>query len=117
MAGMSINQMGIEQARREIAQAARAMLDGSLSFIEGARRILQLRLEARLPDFDPDIAPFSGIDSETDALPIGNRNIWSAEALARLQPEIERKERWAADFGAPHCLKLIDRFGAAGMER
>jgi hypothetical protein len=103
-----------ENARRDIAQAARDMLSGALSFIEGARLINRLRWTAKLADFDPDILPFVGIDSETDALPIGNvRQHWAPEALAKLQPEIERAEEWAQNFGRSKCQQLIDRFEAA----
>jgi len=59
------------QARRMIVSAARNMLAGTLSFIEGAREINRLRHYAELPDFDPDVLPFVAIDSETDALPFG----------------------------------------------
>lgn len=100
------------EARRQLAETARAMLAGSLSFIEGARRINELRWVAKLPDFDSDITPFVLIDSETDALPMGEvRRHWAQEALINLQPEIDRAEQWAQDFGRTACEKLIDRFG------
>jgi hypothetical protein len=37
---------------------------------------------------------------------------WAPEALANLQPEIERLEKWARDFGEPSCQRIIDRFGS-----
>jgi hypothetical protein len=83
-----------------IAQHARAMLDGKLSFIEGARKIAGARFAAGL-DHDPDILVFAAIESDTDALPIGQvRESWQAEALAKAQPEIERAEKWAREMGA-----------------
>jgi len=103
-----------EKARSEIAEAAHGMLCGTLSFIEGARLICELRWIAKLDDFDPDILPFVGIYSETDALPIGDvRQHWAPEALAKLQPEIDRLEKWAQDFARVSCCRLIDRFGAS----
>jgi hypothetical protein len=102
-----------DRARREIAGAARAMLSGALSFIEGARLICSLRWRAELADFDPDILAFIGIDSETDTLPIGNvREHWVPEALAKLQPEIDSAENWAQEVCRAECQRLIDRFGA-----
>ncbi len=101
-----------EAARRHIVETACDMMSGRLSFIEGARRINGLRWSAKLPEFEPDIIPFIGIDSETDALPIGEeRRFWAPEALVRLQPEIDRAEQWAQDIGRAACQKLIDRFG------
>jgi hypothetical protein len=100
------------EAKRKIGEAARDMLSGALSFIEGARLINQLRWAAKLGEFDLDILPFVAIDCETDALPFGHvRQHWAPDALAKLQPEIERSEQWAREFGQPYCQKLIDRFG------
>lgn len=100
----------VEEARLEIAATARRMLDGNLSFIEGARRIFALRDAARLDYFDPDILPFVAIDSETDTLPFGNvRKLWAPAALEKLQPKIDSAEQWAHEAGAPHCRNLIRR--------
>ena len=102
----------VQKARLEIAEVARAMLSGKLLFIEGARRLHCLKSAAMLADNDADFDPFVGIDSDTDALPIGaERARWAQDALDRLQPEIARAEEWAQGFGRPHCQRLIDRFG------
>jgi hypothetical protein len=104
----------VETARQHIVNAARAMLEGSLSFIEGARRINRLRMGAEFPDFDPDILCFVAIDSETDTLPFGDvRRYWQPEALAKLQSEIDRSELWAQETGRAACQSLIDRLSAA----
>lgn len=103
-----------EQARVKMAETAQAMLNGTLSFIEGARQIASLREQAKLNRFDPDIIPFVAIDSETDALPFGPiRRLWAPDALAKLQPEIDAAETWAKDNGAEHCQTLIGRFKPA----
>ena len=101
-------------ARRKIAEAARDMLNGALSFIEGARLICSLRGRAEVADFDPDIVVFVAIESETDTLPIGDaRQHWAPEALAKLQPEINSAEKWAQEIGRAECRRLVDRFGTA----
>jgi hypothetical protein len=110
---MSWNETEILAARRAILEAAQAMLTGRLSYIEGARQILRAWPASKLDDRDPDLLPFSGIDSETDALPLGEiRALWNAAALGALQPEIDRSEAWARDFGEPFCRNLVKRLSA-----
>jgi hypothetical protein len=88
------------------------MLCGTVSSIEGSRLICGLRFTAKIEDFDPDILTFVAINSEADALPnVANRQYWSPEALAKLQPEIERLEKWAHDFARVSCHRIIERFG------
>ncbi len=90
--------------RQKMVESARAMLDGKLSYIEGARQICRLRWDAKIPDFDADIMAFVGIDSETDALPLGDeRQNWLRDSLVKLQPEIERAEAWAQGIGRSAC--------------
>jgi hypothetical protein len=108
---MSWNESEIIDARRAMLDAALAMLAGNLSYIEGARRLIAAKRLARLDEWDPDLLPFEGINSETDALPFGEmRNHWQAAALAALQPEIDRMEGWARQHGEPHCRNLVARF-------
>jgi hypothetical protein len=106
----------VENVRREIARIARSMLRGEISFIEGARRISARRLSAELCD-DPDIEAFVLIDSETESIPIGDaaRRLWAPEALAKLEPDIERSQKWASEVGRQKCLNLVNRFGT-GMD-
>lgn len=88
------------------------MLDGQLSFLIGSRRLAALRHEIDTAGDDADFTVFVAIDSETDALPLGAvRDHWDQDALARLEPEIEEAERWAASAGADACRSLIARFG------
>ena len=93
------------------------MLAGKLSYIEGARKICPARFSWGLDEGDTDLRCFVGIDSETDALPFGEmRARWQAAALAALQPEIEKKEAWARQFGEPHCRNLVERFLSGQIE-
>jgi hypothetical protein len=88
------------------------MLEGTLSFIEGARVISRNQFDADL-ELDVDISPFVGIDSCTDALPLGEaRSLWRQDALDRLQPEIDKAEDWARGLGSERCRNLIRRFGS-----
>src|SRR5258708_5110657 len=108
---MSWNESEIRAARRTVLKAARDMLAGTLSYIEGARKIVAIAATARLGERDSDLLPFVGIVSETDALPFdGMREHWQAAALGALQSEIEQKEAWARGFGEPHCRNRARRF-------
>jgi hypothetical protein len=117
MAAMSWNESEILAARRVIFEAAQDMLAGRLSYIEGARKIIAARFTSRLDEWDVDLVPFVGIDSETEALPFGDmRAHWQAAALDALQPEIAKMEVWARRFGAPHCRNLVARFSRGEIE-
>ena len=74
------------------------------------RKLGRLRFDADLEN-DPDLIAFVGIDSETDALPLGEiRKLWNPDALKNLQPEIDKAEMWAQNFGRSHCERLVKRF-------
>ena len=98
--------------RLEIATLAENMLSGSVTYIEGARQVSSRRFAADL-EWDEDILPFVGVDSETDALPIDSsvRELWLASALEKLQSEIDKAEQWAREILETRCHNLVRRFG------
>ena len=97
---------------QRVVSVATDMLSGRLSFLEGARLLSHLRVALRLPVDDPDFLPFVATDSETDHLPLGGvRRFWSAEALARLQSEIQSAESNARTSCTHAAQALISRFG------
>jgi hypothetical protein len=100
------------RAREALVGLAAAMLDGSLSFFEGAVEVLRLKSAVGgVADRDPHFDVFAVIESETDHLPLkAQQQVWNAKALAGLQPEFERTERWAASFAPAACHGLIERF-------
>jgi hypothetical protein len=55
LAGMSWN-----ESRRAIFEAAQDMLAGSLSYVEGARKIIAALATAKLDERDTDLVPFVG---------------------------------------------------------
>ena len=114
---MSWNESEILKARRAIFEAAQDMLAGRLTYIEGARKIVAAWRESKLDERDVDFLGFIGIDSETEALPLGKmRAHWQAAALEALQPEIDRMEAWARQFGEPNCHNLVARFSSGEIE-
>jgi hypothetical protein len=92
-----------------IVETAKGVFSGIVSPIEGARTIAGRRFKACLED-DPDILPFVGIASETEALPLGGeRAHWQAHALADLQDQIDKAQAWALTVATAHCQSLLSR--------
>jgi hypothetical protein len=103
-----------DNSRRELLKLARAMLNGELSYLEGAPRVLKLR--SRVigdADITSDLAfgIFSLISSETDHLPLQEQRVlWASESLAKLEEKIILSEEWARPIGIKACENLIERF-------
>jgi Protein of unknown function (DUF2489) len=99
------------QARVSLALLCHQMLNGELSFFEGAIQVCALRSSVGLPEFDTDLLAFVAIASETDHLPPSHiQHRWSNAALDRLQPEFERTETWARGFASQACQNIVERF-------
>ena len=102
----------VESVRLKVVETARAMLDGQMSYLLGARRLDSLRHDVSVSDDDADFMVFVAIASDTDDYPLGPvRELWDQEALERLQPEIDAAERWAKEQSMMTCAKLVQRFG------
>jgi hypothetical protein len=114
---MSWNESEILKARGAILDAAQDMLAGRLTHIEGARKIVAAWWKSKLDERDVDFLRFAAIDSETEALPLGKmRAHWQAAALEALQPEVDRMEAWARQFGEPNCRNLVARFSSGEIK-
>jgi hypothetical protein len=101
----------VQSVRNRIYAVALGMLNGSIPFLEGAITLASLRHEAGVEENDEDFLAFVAIASETDDLPIGpSRKHWSAEALEKHQPLIEKATQWAKEVGATSCQSLLSRF-------
>ena len=81
------------EVKAQIAAVAAAMSAGSITLLDGCRRILSLRPALSKASLtDPDIQTFVAIESELDDVPMGSaRNHWAPEALAQ-------KDREAAEY-------------------
>jgi hypothetical protein len=115
---MSWNESKILKARQAILDAAQDMLAGRLTYIEGARKIVAAWWRSKLDEGDADFLPFVGIASETETLPFGKmRAHWQPAALEALQPEIDRMETWAREYGGElHCRNLVARFSSGQIK-
>lgn len=97
--------------RKRVGALASGMLSGEVGFLEGSIELASLRHEVAVEENDPDFMAFVVIASETDSLPIGTpRGLWSDEALARHQPEIDAAIVWAKKIGMVACQSLVKRF-------
>jgi hypothetical protein len=102
-------------ARRNAASLGRAALAGILDPIVAVRQLRQLRFAVGAPEDDPDFLCFVAIDSETDALPAGQElELWSSDALRRLEPEIAEARRYAFEQGKEAFANVVRRFEEAG---
>jgi hypothetical protein len=101
--------------RSRLVSVAQAMLDGKLSFFEGAVQVLAIKSQLiGVAERDPDFDAFVAIRSETDHLPLeAQRSLWSPIALAELEPEFKQTEEWAKAFAPRACRKLIERFSCS----
>jgi hypothetical protein len=103
----------VEQQRMRVGEIAKGMLDGTVHYLEGTFELASLRHEIEVQENDEDLIVFVAVASEIDHLPIGEpRKYWSAEALARHEPEIVKAIEWAKEFSLSKCKSLVERFGA-----
>jgi hypothetical protein len=98
-------------AESQILSLAKQFLGGQLGVIAASRELSPLRHEVEA-DLAEVLLVFTGIDSETDTLPIGNlRQHWSPEALERKDCEIMEVEtfyRRPAIEAASRLLQLLE---------
>ena len=103
----------VEKKRREVGQLTKAMLDGTVHYLEGAIKLASLYHELNVPEGDQDFSIFIGISSEIDHLPIGSvREHWSDDALKQREQEIQESIKWAKEISLQQCKSLNQRFGA-----
>jgi len=112
-----INHMTHEEyvlsCRRRAVELAAGILAGNVQVLEGCHELASLRWEVEVHERDEDFATFTCISSETDMLPVGRVGaLWSPEALASLEPQIQSAIAWAIQEAASACRSVIQRFGA-----
>jgi hypothetical protein len=97
-------------ASRKIVATAQRVLSGDLSVIAGARQLSGLRFDVNA-ERDPDFIFFSGVDSETDHLPVGEvRSRWSADTLKAKDKELQAYEASVRDKAFEVCRRLVQRY-------
>ena len=104
-----------KDSKEKAIKTARAVLDGKMGIIEGARLLSTLAPDL-VPDWkvDPDFLVLAALDSETDDLPVGKeRKLWDATALAERDPVISQIEADAKHEVEVACLNILRRFDPA----
>ena len=100
-----------EQIRVQILRIAKQLAAGEISVIAASRQLSHFRHDVELP-LAHILLTFAAIDSETDALPVGDaRREWSAEALERKDREITEAEdfyRNTAIDAANELVRLLE---------
>jgi hypothetical protein len=93
--------------RAEMLALARGLVTGDLGVIAAARKLRGF-WDGVEPEIGALLLVFVGIDSETDALPVGSeRAYWNAEALARKDVEIRAAEHHWREEGVAAATQLI----------
>ena len=102
---------GRARAKSQILALAKQLLSGQLGVIAASRELSPLRHEVE-PEIAQVLVAFTAVDSETDALPIGEvRQYWSPEALERKDREITEAEKFyraTAIEAATRLLQLLE---------
>jgi hypothetical protein len=100
-----------EQIRGQILDVAKELIGGRLGVIAASRELSRLRHDVE-PQLAEILLTFAGIDSETDALPIGRvRKGWNRDAPDRKDREIAEAEllyRESAMAAATELIRLLD---------
>ena len=96
-----------EQIRFHILRIARQLVIGEIGVIAASRELGYLRHEVE-PQLTNVLVTFAAIDSETDALPVGNvRREWSPDVLKRKDKEIAEAEDFYRESAINVATELI----------
>ena len=95
---------------RKVVATAQSILSGELGVIAGARQLSGLGYQVGA-DRDPDFTLFTGVDSESDDLPIGEvRKHWNPEALRAKDAELADYEARVRERVFEACRSLIQKY-------
>lgn len=99
-----------EKRCRMIHARASDLIEGRFSVIEAARALAKLTSWTGL-HADADLTTFVAIDSETDALPVGDvRKLWATHALALHDVAIAEAEALYKPPALEAAHRLVERF-------
>ena len=106
---MSVDRDSSSEARDQAIGLARAILEGRVELIEGARLITYLLPTLGLQDLT-DLMPFAMIDDESDDIPTGpERRYWNPDALEKKDQLLEQVMVRHASAAIEACRTIILR--------
>ena len=96
---------------QRVGQVARAMLDGTLHYLEGAIELEQLRHDVGAYENDPDFIVFVAVKMEVEDLTKNE----SLDTMTKSQSESVLKElnasvEWAKAISLEQCRTLANRY-------
>lgn len=98
-------------ARARLVEIAQAILDGRVGVIAGARTMMRYRLDVDPEQDDQDLLGMTGIESQTDHLPLGDvRKYWDPEALREKDAELAQCEAFFREHAVACCRAIVDRY-------
>lgn len=97
-----------------IGQIAKAMLSGSLNYLQGAEQLVDMRDEMGIYANDPDFLIFLAVLSEVDYLCCPNGVIdWTLKYEGVDKKKLEESIAWAKEVSWEQCESLARRYGEA----
>jgi hypothetical protein len=95
------------KVRMHILAIAKQLLAGQIGVIAASRKLCPLRHEVE-PQLAKVLLTFTAIDSETDALPVGEvRKEWNPDALQRKDKEIAESEDFYRDSAMNAATEIV----------
>jgi len=105
-----LNAPHILELRRRVVETATAILEGRVCVTAGARVLSELALDL-LAQREDSFVVFLGVDSETDAFPLGDvRSHWNPNALVREDASRQLYEQTVRPRVNLACGELIRRY-------
>lgn len=100
----------MKEDREHLLELCKDLLEGRKGVIETSREMMRWRFSIG-PESDPDFLVFTGIDSETDHIPLGSvRKNWQVETLQRKDLEIQEAEEFFRSRAEEAAASLIRKY-------
>jgi hypothetical protein len=104
------NEASWRKTRRKVVARARDFIEGRIGVITCAREMSRLAFWLREQN-DPNFITFRGIDSESDALPVGpERQCWSESALREEDEKIRAAEELWRVAATEAARRLMEKY-------
>lgn len=104
----------VQLQRSRALDAARGIVSGQRTVIEGCRYLSDIRFGLELPELQDAFDGIVAIASESDPLPVGEvRKYWAADALKQQDIEIAGFEEFYRNAAIQACAALIPKLERA----